>query len=260
MKRFLAIVCMMFLLSACAYADQADDLIATLGESDRAAVSSALGTANLTHRDGKPYNIKLRSKDGVTEYSFSEEEYAKLQAWLNGEYTTPQDGTDDVSALSDLELTSRWRNDNGYDFPIYGSTSADLSPISDYLTLLQENKIYIELPDLVISHDHKEYEWIYSQISDPDFYLTYVSYNDKSMYKLSLQVPISYRLQYEAMAFLMVSVLDISYDEADETLHALQLNVINHSSGIETDDYVLDYYENAQIGGFLALTVTKFAK
>ena len=87
-----------------------------------------------------------------------------------------------------------------------------------------------------------------------------MSYNDGSKYKMLLQVPISYRPQYEALAYLIVSVLDIEYQEADDLLYSLQYNVIDHASSIEADDYALDYFENAKIGGFLALTVTKFAK
>lgn len=172
----------------------------------------------------------------------------------------PAAHADQADSLSDFEATNQWKLEHGYDFPIYGSTSADLSPISDYLTLLSENGIYITLPELTISHDHAEYEWIYSTISHPDFYMLYVYYNDGSQYMLSLEVPMSYRPKYEALAYLMVSVLDIDYQEADDLLNSLQYNVIGHASSIETDDYVLDYFENAKTSGFLTLSVTKFAK
>ena len=261
MKKALTFLLALCLLCANARADQADDLIATLTESDKASVYIALTTANLTHKEGDPYSIKIRLREGTVEYTFTDEEYAKLKAWYDGEYKAPEvEESSARSDLSDLEATNQWKHEHGYDFPIYGSTSADLSPISDYLTLLSENGIYIMLPELVISHDHAEYEWIYSTISDPDFYMLYMSYNDGSKYKMLLQVPISYRPQYEALAYLIVSVLDIEYQEADDLLYSLQYNVIDHASSIGADDYALDYFENAKIGGFLALTVTKFAK
>ena len=255
---FLAIVC---LFCTNAWADQADDLIATLSASNRAAVSIALTTANLKHKAGNPYTIKIRFKEKTVEYTFSEVEYNKLKAWYNGEYEPPvSENNTSRKDFSDLEITNQWKLKHNYDFPIYGSTSVDLSPISDYLTLLSENGIYIELPELVISHNHDEYEWIYSTFPGTDFWLLYKYYNDGSKYSLLFQVPISYRPQYEALAYLMVSVLNIGYPEADELLHSLQYNVINHSSGIKTNDYELDYYENATIGGFLSLSVTKHIK
>lgn len=261
MKRIFVLALVLCLLCVVAHADQADDLIATLTESDRAPVYIALTNANLTHKDGNPYVVKLRSMEGTTEYTFSEEEYEKLKAWYNGEYKAPGSETESArNGLSDLEATNQWKREHGYDFPIYGSTSVDLSPISDYLMLLSENGIFITLPELVISHDHAEYEWIYSTISEPDFYMRYMYYNDGSKYSMSLQVPMSYRPQYEALAYLMVSMLDIEYQEADDLLYSLQYNVIDHASSIETDDYTLDYFENAKIGGFLALTVTKLIK
>ncbi len=261
MKKLVTFVLLICIICVSANADQADDLIATLSKSDRASVYIALTNANLTHKQGNPYIIKIRSMEGMVEYTFSEEEYEKLKAWYNGDYKAPRSEEQSVfDSLSDLEATNKWKREHGYNFPIYGSTSVDLSPISDYLTLLSENGIYITLPELVISHDHTEYEWIYSTFSDPDFWLLYMYYNDGSKYKMLFQVPISYRLQYEALAYLMVSVLNIDYEEADELLHSLQYNVIDHSSSIETDDYELEYYENATNGGFLALTVTKFAK
>lgn len=261
MKKLIAFVLLFCVICVSAYADQADDLIATLSESDRASVYIALTNANLTHKEGNPYIIKIRSREGTAEYTFTEEEYEKLKAWYNGDYKAPISEEQSVSdRLSDWEATSKWKQEHGYDFPIYGSTSVDLSPISDYLTLLSENGIYITLPELVISHDHAEYEWIYSTFPDPDFWLLYMYYNDGSKYKMLFQVPISYRPQYEALAYLMVSVLGIEYQEADDLLYSLQYNVIDHTSSIETDDYALDYFENATIGGFLALTVTKFIK
>ena len=143
---------------------------------------------------------------------------------------------------------------------VYWLVNINTPLISDYLTILSENGIYFKLPELVISHDHEEYEWIYSSFPGTDFWLLYKYYNDGSKYSLLFQVPISYRPQYEALAYLMVSVLDIDYPEADELLHSLQYNVINHSSSIQTNDYELDYFEYATIDGFLSLAVTKHTK
>jgi len=260
MKKLAAFVLLICIICASANADQADDLIATLSETDRASVYIALTNANLTHKEGNPYIIKIRSREGTAEYTFTEEEYEKLKAWCNGDYKAPSSEEQSFSdGLSDWEATNKWKQEHGYDFPIYGATSVDLSPISDYLTLLSENGIYITLPELGITH-RDDCEWIYSTISDPDFYMRYMYYNDGSKYNLSLQVPMSYRPQYEALAYLIVSMLGIEYQEADDLLYSLQYNVIDHTSSIETDDYALDYFENAKIGGFLALTVTKFIK
>lgn len=93
MKRLILIVCALCFICVSACADQADDLIATLTESDKAAVSSALFFANLTHRDGNPYNIKIRFKDRTVDLVFSQEEFDKLIAWKNGEYNHDEEAT-----------------------------------------------------------------------------------------------------------------------------------------------------------------------
>lgn len=264
MKKLIVCVLVLCLILSSAYADRADDLIATLTDSDRAIVALVLAHARLTHKDGKPYTFKIRVRSEENEFaftdvqfSFTEEEYIKLDAWANGTYISPDAAT---SGMTDLEKTNKWKLDNGYDFPIYGSTSADLSPISDYLSVLADNGVSIDLPELVISHNHEEYEWIYSNFKDSDFYLLYVPYNDGSQYKLSFQVPISFQKQYEALVCLMVSVLDVDLDEADELFHTLELHNVDHMSSIETEEYKLEYFTDARIGGFLALTVTKFVE
>ena len=97
--------------------------------------------------------------------------YNKLKAWYNGEYEWPiSEKNESIKDLSDLEATNQWALKHNYDFPIYGSTSVDLSPISDYLTILSEHGIYFKLPELVISHDHEEYEWIYSSFPGTDLW------------------------------------------------------------------------------------------
>ena len=110
MKRIFVLALVLCLLCVGAHADQADDLIATLTESDRAPVYIALTNANLTHKDGNPYVVKLLSREGTTEYTFSEEEYEKLKAWCNGEYKATGSETESVrNDLSDLEATNQWK-------------------------------------------------------------------------------------------------------------------------------------------------------
>ena len=150
--------------------------------------------------------------------------------------------------------THQWAREHGYEFPIYGSTSVDLSPISDYLAILNENGIYFTLPDLSIS-DHGEYVWITSYFSD--YWLLYKYYNDGSGYSMLFQVPAVYRPKDEALALLMVSVLDIDREKAESLMRSLRYNVIDKYAQIRSDEYILEYMEDTDS---LALTVTKITK
>ena len=47
-----------------------------------------------------------------------------------------------ANEIDPQQNVSDWKRENGYDFPVYGTTSVDLSPISDYLNLLKENNIF----------------------------------------------------------------------------------------------------------------------
>lgn len=105
MKRVIIIVCLLCFLCVSASADQADDLIATLSDSDRAAVTSALFFANLTHRDGDPYNVNIRFKDRTVDLVLSQEEFDKLSAWQKGEYNhDDEDVPSETETLIGAEL------------------------------------------------------------------------------------------------------------------------------------------------------------
>ena len=154
--------------------------------------------------------------------------------------------TDQAKAWSDSddlawEATNRWKEEHGYDFPIYGSTLVDLSPISDYLTLLSENGIYISLPDLSIM-DYKDYTWIYTDIGKR-MYFRYIVYNDGSKYTLTLQTPWTYRPREKAHVLLIASVLSIDVEEAAKLYSRLQYNVIDEWCVLDTEDYLLAYCE-----------------
>ena len=158
-----------------------------------------------------------------------------------------------------LSLTMQWQRDNGYDFPVYGDTTADLSLISDFLSLLEENGIYIKLPDLSIVNNDG-YDRIYSKVAD-SFYLTYIWYFDTAKCSLELQVPRSYRPMDEALKLLMVYMLSMSEDEATKLYSDLQYNVIDDLCIMEYTDYFISYYEprysNGELMDFVSLCVEK---
>ncbi len=263
MKKILVLLTVISLLSISAFADQADDLIATLNDSDRARLSSEIAYAYLTNRKGGPYKFSLEINGDSVDFVFSQDEFDKLLAWKDGKYEAPGN-TDSTRGkdMSDLMKMNQWKLDHGYDFPIYGSTMADLSPISDYLSILADNRIYLKLPELVITHK-EDCEWIYSKVGD-FFYLTYVYYNDMSRYSLDLEVPLTYRPRDEALTLLLVSMLDMNYEDAAELYGRLQYNVIDNWCVMETDKYNVSYYEprvkNGELAGFVSLGIEKKLK
>jgi hypothetical protein len=160
---------------------------------------------------------------------------------------------------------SNWEKEHGYTFPFYGKTSVDLSPISDFLSLLESNNIYIPIQEILITNNRKDYEghehdYISAKIGDT-FYLTYICYLDGSKIRLSLEVPRTYRPMDEALKLLIVSVLSVEYDEAEKMLQRLYYNVIDERCEIETSDYYLlliePRYSNGALVGFVSLTVEK---
>lgn len=257
MKKLLSVLlALIILIPASAFADQADDLIATLTDADRASVKSALVLADANHREGQPYIVKIRTAEGRKEYTLTAEEYQKLVSWVDGKYKPDSSAAQSVSAK---DLTNKWKLDNGYTFPIYGSTTADLSPISDYLSILAENDIILTLPELQISNK-EEYEWVSSEIGD-GFWLLYRPYHDGSKYSLQLQLPYTYRPIGQAFALLLVSTLSMEIDDAEAMYDKLKYNIINESCKIETDDYTVTYSEprlsSGKLASFAVLEVTK---
>lgn len=247
MKKLIAALLILALLPFAALADQADDLIATLTDENRASVQIALVTADANHRDGQPYTISIRTPEGKQQYTFTEEEYQKLKSWVDGTYVPGKSGNQDISAQ---EWTNKWKNDNGYTFPIYGSTTADLSPISDYLSLLAENNIFLSLPELQIA-EKQDFDWISSEIGN-NFWLLYRPYHDGSGYALQLQLPYSYRPMEEAFPLLLVSTLSVDINEADTMFGTMQYNIIDGSCEIRTDGYTVTYSEPRMSDGKLA--------
>lgn len=258
MKKFLCLLLVLCISPVFALADQADDLIATLKDSNKAAVQSALVTADANHRSGQLYNIPIRFMDGIKEYTFTEEEYKKLESWVKGEYMPVLTGEN----LSPRENTANWKSANGYDFPIYGTTAADLTPISDYLSLLAENKILLSLPELQIS-EKAEYDWISSEIAD-GFWMLYRPYHDGSRYVLQLQLPHTYRPIDDAFTLLLVSTLSMDLADAEDLYGTLQYNIVNETCEIRTDEYIVTYSEprlsSGKLAGFAVLEVTKYLK
>ena len=154
------------------------------------------------------------------------------------------------------------RVDNGYTFPVYGATTADLTPISDFLALLAENNIYLALPELQIS-EKTDFDWISSQIAD-NFWLLYRPYHDGSRYVLQLQLPYSYRPMEEAFPLLLVSTLSIGITDADALFGTLQYNIVNDSCTLRTDSYTITYSEprlsDGKLADFAVLEVEKVLK
>ena len=257
MKKLLCLVLMLFLLPLAALADQADDMIATLSEESKARVASALVLADAGHRDGQPYTVKLRTLEGTAEYSFTEEEYQKLKLWTEGKYTP---GTGEKRDISAQEATNQWKNDHGYTFPIYGATTADLSPISDFLALLAENNIFLTLPELQISQK-EDFDWVSADIGN-GFWLLYRPYHDGSRYVFLLQLPYSYKPMEEAFPLLLVSTLSMDISEADSLFGTLQYNIMGETCEFKADHYTVAYSEprlsNGKLADFAVLEVTRF--
>ena len=258
MKKFLCLLLVLCISPIFALADQADDLIITLTRDDRAAVSTALVVADITHRPGQPYTLEIRLNEEIEEYTFTEEEYEKLKLWLDGKYSSAKIERD----VSADEWTTTWRNDNGYDFPIYGATIADLNPISDFLALLHENNILLSLPELLIS-EKTDFDWISSDIGN-NFWLLYRPYHDGSKYSFQLQLPYTYLPMDDAFTLLLVSTLSMDVNEASTLLTTLRYNIIDGTCEMKADGYTVAYSEprlsNGKLADFAALEVVKMLK
>lgn len=157
-----------------------------------------------------------------------------------------------------------FRDKLGYDFPVYGDTSCDLSPLSDYLLLLNENSILLQLPELIITHK-EDCEWIYSEIgASKSIYLNYTRYLDNSKYTLLLQVPHTYRPKDEALILLIQSALGMDHTKSSKLYDSLQYNVIDDWSTLKGDGFHLSYYEphykNGEPGSFISLIVDRDIK
>lgn len=153
-------------------------------------------------------------------------------------------------------------SDHKYDFPKYGSTNADLSPLYDYLSLLEENNIYLSIPNLLISNN-EDHDWISADIGN-GFWILYRPYNDGSRYSFLLQLPYSYRPIDEAFPLLLVSTLSIEINDAKEIYRTLQYNIMGETCELKTEDYIVSYYEprysDGRLGSFAQLEVTRFLK
>lgn len=144
------------------------------------------------------------------------------------------------TSFDDIINTNNWKIEHGYKFDIYGSTSIDLTPISDYLSLLEENKIYITLPDLSINEDETR-AWIYTKIAE-EFYLTYAYfYGEKTMF--SMEFPYSYHPREKATELLLMYRLGIDEEEAADLRETLEYNMIDNSSSISYGESEIIYYE-----------------
>ena len=167
-----------------------------------------------------------------------------------------------ANEIDPWQNVSDWKRENGYDFPVYGTTSVDLSPISDYLNLLKENNILVKLPELNIYH-YDTHDWVHSVIGD-SFWLTYLYYFDGSLIRLCLEVPSIYRPKDKALVLMIVSMLSIDEEDAEGLYSTLQYNVIDEYCTIETEDYELEYFEprysSGELMGFVTLTVDKKVK
>lgn len=169
---------------------------------------------------------------------------------------------DQDEELTAAKSATSWRNGNGWSFPIYGETKADLSPISDYLHLLEEHNIYISLPEMLITQ-REEYDWVSCEIGE-SIWLNYIYYHDGSRYVMRMQLPYTYRPIDEAFPILLASVLSVDLDDAKSMYERLKYNIIDENSEIRTDGYVITYNEprlsNGSLGGFAFLSVEKILK
>lgn len=152
-----------------------------------------------------------------------------------------------------------WVREHGYDITVYGETSADLSPVSDYLSILEEHWIFYKPKELLISHKDG-YEYISSEVNG-SIWLLYLSWNDGLKMRMVLQVPRSYKPAREAMMLLIASVLSTDEDKAEKMLASLEYNVVDGWCTVEAEDYTVDYYEptlsNGSPASFYAIYVEK---
>lgn len=127
------------------------------------------------------------------------------------------------------------------DYVIYGSTNADLSPINDYIRMLYDNNIYLTIPDLSVT-EKDDYDWIYTKIGE-DIWLTYVWYRDGSKDRLVIELPVTFKQKDLAFVTLMMSMLSIEKDPAEEYLDELKDSVHEEWSTIYVEDNVVTYHE-----------------
>ncbi|MBR3740606.1 MAG: hypothetical protein IKN04_09135 [Clostridia bacterium] len=212
------------------------------------------------------YVMPTQAEQGGLAYQLKKMQEAKGEAEKES-----QEETDVICEMVEIDPwknVSEWENSHGYTFPVYGKTSVDLSPISDYLSILEDKGIYISLLEMLITNNRKDYagrehDYISAKIGE-SFYLTYLYYLDDSKFSLSLEVPCIYRPIDEALQLLLVSTLSIDEEEAGKLYKRLQYNVIDEWCVIETDQYTITYSEprlnNGNLAGFVILSVEKFLK
>ena len=244
MKKLLALILVFLLIPYTSFAEITAEQLDKLSKAERTVLKLSL-SAKLVSLKSVGDGVHSVVISGV-EYDLSLEEMQWIVDYLSGTKT----GTASADTKQEPELAEtpyEWMSENNYNFPIYGTTSANLTPISDYLSLLEENGIYISLPELTITNGD-EYDWIYSKIGE-DFYLTYLYYHDGSKYTLKLEVPRTYRPCDSALTLLIVSMLSVDMDAASKMYNRLQYNIIDDYSEIVADEYTVSYWEPGYSSG-----------
>ena len=133
-----------------------------------------------------------------------------------------------------------WHDFTTDDFMYYGIIHSDLKMVGDFLSLLEDNGIYIKLPELLIdSNDERDY---YSfEIAD-SFWLTYIEYIENENVLISLEVPNEYKPRDEALTLMISSVLSIDKEQAEELYSLLQYNVIDRWADLDVNEYHLSLF------------------
>ena len=145
---------------------------------------------------------------------------------------------DAQQTMSGNAFVERWKASGAQIYSYYGTP--DMTPLSDYLELLESRDIYLRLEDLTVTNS-PERDWVYVKVSST-LNLIYIVQKDGSGYSIRLEAPRSWRPRADAHRLLIMQLLSVTEEEAERLLSVLQYNVLDGMFSLETETGKLTYY------------------
>ena len=229
MRKLAVILILLLAFQMCAFADQADDLIARLSETGRSGVKSALVMADAAHRRADsnglyPFDIRIGNGFEKEHYDLTEEEYKKIVAWYDGDYVEPN---------NEERLSG--------DLPYMENETPPA--IADIIELWTANGIYIDLPAKELgSRNSDDATWDRYIVAD-NFEICYSARYDGSGDVTSFEMPIDYRPMRDAMALAVSYLADCEIEEAYGVFDSLEYNLLNREASMTVNECEVMLYD-----------------
>lgn len=155
-----------------------------------------------------------------------------------------------AESLTAEENTARFYKSTGYRIPITGTTAADLTPLSDFITAMRKN---------IYSVDPRSIDILNTGIGDNVRmeYMTFfiVSFMARpTFWTFSLKLPYSYKNMEKVFKIAISTLTGATAEETDTLYESLLHNVKDEWSTLQLDshDCFITYYEPRSTNGTLA--------